>query len=278
MLNIDKIINEVIILYLKQLHNIIIIFVLLLSFFTLNGCTNQDPPEPIKKELLIYCGITMTRPMRKIADRIEQQENCIIKIIKNGSDNLYRSIKINQKGDLYLPGSESYIEKCLLEKLVTETVSVGFNRAVFIVAKGNPLNISGNLNSLLNPDYRIVLGTSDSCAIGKETKRVLTQAGIYEQVISQTLYLTSDSADLIKAIADNKADLVVNWYATATWPGNREVMDVLLLDEDMVLPHKLILGLLSFSRQPEIARRFMKLASSPEGREIFADYGFGGNR
>ena len=265
-------------MYLKQLHNFFIIFVLLLSFFTLNGCTNQDPPEPIKKELLIYCGITMAKPMRKIADCIEQQENCIVKIIKNGSDNLYRSIKINRKGDLYLPGHESFIKECLKEKLVTETVPVGFNRAVLMVAKGNPLNIPGNFNSLLNPDYRIVLGAPDSGSIGRETKKVLTQAGIYDQAITQTLYLTTDSADLTKAIADNKADLVVNWYATATWPENRELVDILLLDEDMVLPHKLILGLLSFSRQPEIARRFMKLASSPEGREIFADYGFGGER
>ena len=265
-------------MYLKQLHNVFIIFVLLLSFFILNGCTNQDPPELVKKELLVYCGNTMAKPMRKIADRIEQQEDCIVKIIKNGSGNLYRGIKINQKGDLYLPGRELYIKKCLKEKLVTETVPVGFNRAVFIVAKGNPLNIPGNFNSLLNPDYRVVLGAPESGAIGKETKRVLTQAGIYDQVITQTLYLTTDSVDLTKAIADNKADLSVNWYATATWPENREVMDVLLLDEDVVLPHKLILGLLSFSRKPEIARRFMKLASSPEGREIFADYGFGGDR
>ncbi|MEA3332725.1 MAG: substrate-binding domain-containing protein [Pseudomonadota bacterium] len=265
-------------MYLKQLHNFFIIFVLLLGFSTLNGCTNQDPPEPVKKELLIYCGTAMVKPMREIADRIEKQENCIIKIIINGSGTLYHSIKINQKGDLYLPGIESYIEKFRQEKLVTETVPVGFNRAVLVVAKGNPLNIPGHLNSLLNPDYRIVLGTPDSGSIGRATKTILTHAGIYDQVITQTISLTMDAADLIKVITNNKADLVINWHATTTWPKNRELMDALLLDEGVVSRHKLTLGLLSFSRQPEIARRFMELASSPEGREIFADYGFGGDR
>ncbi|NOQ45962.1 MAG: solute-binding protein, partial [Desulfobulbaceae bacterium] len=194
----------------------------------------------VKKELLIYCGSTMAQPVRKIADRIEQQENCIIKIIKNGSGNLYRSIKINQQGDLFLPGSESYMEKCLQEKLVTETVLVGFNRAALMVAKGNPLNIPADLLSILNSDYRTVLGAPDSGSIGMETKKILTQVGVYDQAISKALYLTSDSKDLVKAIADNKADLVINWRATAMWPDNKEALDTLLLSEETVPPHKLI--------------------------------------
>jgi len=262
-------------LYCKQSQNISNLFVFMLIFFSLNGCINQEPPEPSKKEVLIYCGITMAKPVRKIADRIEQQENCIVKIIKNGSGNLYRGIKINQKGDLYLPGSEPYMETCLQEKLVTETVHVGFNRAVLLVAKGNPLNIPGNLNSFLNHDYRTALGVPDSGSIGKETKKILAQAGIYDQAIIQARYLTTDSKGLTNAITDNKADLIINWRATAMWSNNRKLMDIFLLDEAIAPPHKLTLGLLSFSSQPEIARRFMELASSPEGLKIFADYGFG---
>jgi molybdate transport system substrate-binding protein len=217
----------------------------------------------------------MAKPMREIANLIEQQENCIVKIILNGSGNLYRSININQQGDLFLPGSDSYIGKCLQEKLVTETVFVGFNKAALVVAKGNPLNIQGNLHSLLNPNYRTALGMDDCGSIGKETKRMLTQVGIYDQAITKALYLASDSKDLINAITDNKVDLIINWRATAMWLKNRELMDVFLLSEDMAVPQKLILGLLSFSSQPEIACRFMELASSPKGQRIFTNYGFG---
>ncbi len=217
----------------------------------------------------------MAQPVRKVADLIEQQENCVVKIIINGSGALYRSIKINQQGDLFLSGTESYIEKSIQEKLVIETVSVGFNRAVFIVAKGNPLDIPADLHALLNCDYRTVLGAPDSGSIGKETEKLLTQAGIYDQALSNSLHLASDSRDLEKAITGNTADLVLNWRATAMWPENKKHMDILSLDKKIAQPHSLILGLLSFANQPEIARRFMALASSPQGHKFFVAYGFG---
>ncbi len=262
-------------MHFRQFYNIPLQILLLTTACILSSCNNQSPPESVKKELLIYCGTTMVQPVRQIADLIEQRENCIVKIIKNGSGELYRSIKINQQGDLYIPGRESYMEKCLQEKLVIETIPIGFNRSALIVAKGNPLNIPANLQSLLNPNYRTVLGVPESGSIGKETQKILTRAGIYDQAVTKTLHLTNDSKDLAKKIRNNTADLVLNWHATAMWPENKKLMDSLPLSREIAPSHTLICGLLTFAIQPEIARHFMDLASSPEGQNIFNNYGFG---
>ena len=74
---------------------------LLLGIFLLTtGCQEQLPTTDSKKELLIYCGTTMAQPLQELAARFEKQTNCRIKIIQGGSGNLYRSISINQAGDL----------------------------------------------------------------------------------------------------------------------------------------------------------------------------------
>lgn len=216
----------------------------------------------------------MVQPVREIADMIQQQENCIVKIIQNGSGSLYRSIQINQQGDLYFPGSEPYIQRGIKENLITETVYIASNRVALMVAKNNPLQISADLRQLITPSYSIVLGAPDSGSIGHETKEILTRAGIYEQAISRALYLSNDSKALSNAISQNDADITMNWYAVSMWPHNKPLMDALLLSDEIAPPHKLILGLLSFSSQPEIAHRFMELAGSPEGKAIFAEYGF----
>lgn len=52
---------------------------------------------------------------------------------------------INRVGALYLPGSESYMEKCQAEGLIVESQPIGFNRAVLIVTKGSPLAINADL-------------------------------------------------------------------------------------------------------------------------------------
>lgn len=238
-------------------------------------CSCQKPEQVnSRKELLIYCGITMIRPIQEIADIMEKEQNCTIKITKQGSGTLLNSLKANRVGDLFLPGSESYIKMAIDEGLVCETVFVGYNRAALVVQKGNPLHITSDITNLTNKKYRIILGSAESGSIGKETQRILSQLGIYQQAIDNALFLTADSKGMVKAILDKDADLILNWYATSVWEGNRTHMDGLLLEDTIAPPHKLMLGLLTFSPYPDIARRFMEVAVSPQGKAIFTKYGF----
>lgn len=251
----------------------IIFYFTLLSMLLTAGCRNAEEAAP-RKELLIYCGITMIRPMQEIAQIIEQKHNCTIKITKQGSGALLRSIEANMVGDLFLAGLEPYMKTCMEKGWVKETVHVGYNRAALIVQKGNPLGITADVNNLLDKKYRVVLGSAENSSIGKETERILSRIAIYQQALENALYLTADSKGMVQALKEQKADLVLNWYATSLWEENKPFMEALQLDEDMAPPHKLILGLLTFSPYPDIARSFLDLAGSEQGKKIFADHGF----
>lgn len=255
-------------------HNfpIPMLFFLMACLFLCTGCEKEKPAAK-KKEILIYCGITMIKPISEIAKIIEGQADCEIIITKGGSGNLLKSIKINKVGDLYLPGSESYIKTCLKDGLVSETAHVGYNKAAMMVQKGNPKNISPDLVNLKNGDYYVVIGNPDSGSIGKETKKILNKRGIFNEVMNNALKLTTDSKDLIAVIKNQEADLVVNWYAAGTWAENEPFVDILPIDEKFAEKKKLVMGLLTTSRYPEIAKKIIAYASSPKGREIFNKYG-----
>ena len=246
-----------------------------LTLLFISGCTINLDDDPPKEELLIYCGITMIQPMQEIADLFEARTDCIVKFIKGGSGNLYRSIKANSAGDLYLPGSESYINTAKSEELVTQTLVVGFNRAAILVKKGNPLAIQPDLKSLVDSRYRVALGAEDSGSIGRETARILRGSQLYDQAMKKALFLTTDSKDLTKAIMEDRVDLVVNWYATGLWPQHTPYVDVLRFNEEQVAPHRLVLGILTFSINRGLSRDFMALAGSEEGQAIFRKCGFG---
>ena len=229
--------------------------------------------ESNHKELLIYCGITMIKPVAEIARIIEKQEDCRILVTKGGSGNLLHAIEINRAGDLYLPGSDSYIKTCVQKGLVNETALVGFNKAAIMVQKGNPKGITADLANLANPDYYVVIGAPNSGSIGRETQRILQKRGIYEAVAHNARMLTTDSKDLVKVLRDKEADVVINWYATSTWPENAPYVEALGIDERYATPKTLVLGLLTCSRHPEIAKKFIEYASSPEGVALFRQYG-----
>lgn len=251
-------------------ENVFRSIVLVVICSTITGC---HAPQEAPKELLIYCGITMIRPMTEIAEIIETQENCKIIVTKGGSGNLLKAININKVGDLYLPGSDSYIKKCVTDGLVTDTVFVGYNKAAIMVQKGNPKKITADLDNLTNKDYIVVIGNPNSGSIGRETKKILDKKGIFRAVEENVQQLTTDSKDLFFVLKDKQADVVINWYAVATWPENEPYVDVVPIAAEYASKNTLVIGLLSMSRYPDIARKIMDYAASEKGHRIFNKYG-----
>ena len=250
---------------------ILIKLVILLFVLGLFGCAAEKVEQ--KKELLVYCGITMIKPMAEIAEIIERDYDCKILITKGGSGNLLKSIKANKIGDLYLPGSDAYIQTTLEQGLVTDTVHVGYNKAAMMVRTGNPKNIPASLDSLADKRFLVAIGNPESGSIGRETKKILDKKSIFSKVIANVQMMTTDSKDLSRLLKDEEVDLVVNWYATATWPENIDTITVLPISEEYAGKKKLIIGLLRFSSYPEIAKAFMNYAASDKGKAIFNKYG-----
>ncbi|WED20567.1 substrate-binding domain-containing protein [Vibrio sp. JC009] len=247
---------------------------LILTIPFLASCEKSDPIPEQKPQLLVYCGITMAHPITEIAKIVEKEKNVEILISQGGSEDLYKSLASSKKGDLYLPGSASYREKHIDEGLLGDFVHVGYNQAVMLVKKGNPLGIKSDLNELTRNDLSVVIGNADTGSIGRETKKILDKQGNYSEVLQNAVYVTTDSRNLNKALREGDADVIMNWRATAFFDENREFMDILDLDSSVAKPKKLLLNQLTFSKYPEISAYFMELAASEKGQEIFRNYGF----
>lgn len=254
------------------------IYFVLVVMLGLGGCSDKKEETKAsnlqKPELLFYVGITMVKPMAELAKRFEAKEGVSIKILQGGSEDLYQSAKISQSGDLYMPGSLDYRDKYLPEGVLDQdAVFVGYNRASLMIKKGNPKNIKADLSVLLDSKYRTVLCNPESGSIGHETKIILDKANIYIEAMARVVYLTTDSRNLIKAIKDDDADVVLNWRATA-FGANKEVVEVLDLPASVAKKEVLVLTLLKSSKQVQKTREFMAFARSLEGRTVFHQFGF----
>lgn len=252
------------------------IFFIAVNILLLSACSQEhnEAATQQKKELLIYCGITMIQPMQEIAAFIEKKHDVKITFTKGGSGNLYRSLQASQVGDLYLPGAESYIDTAVDAGYINEHQLVGYNQAALIVAKDNPKQFNNDLIQLTHPATNVIIGSSDSGSIGKETKKILEKAEIYKEVLANSIYVTTDSKDLTHLLKQKEADITINWRATIFWNENKAFLSSLPINEELAQKKKLVLGVLSFSKYPTIAQDFLNYASSPEGLAIFKKYGF----
>jgi molybdate transport system substrate-binding protein len=231
-----------------------------------------------KPELLLYCGITMVRPMTEIAQVFEKRENVKIAIAQGGSEDLYQSAKKSGTGDWYLPGEPSFRTQHFKEGLLGEFVTIGFNQLAMMVQKGNPKQVKADPHELLRKDLTVILGNASSGSVGKESKDILDSIGIYSKVVKAATFLAPDSRSLVLALKKKEADLTMNWRAVGYFADNAPAVDVIDLDPKLAKPQALELSLLVSSKHPDLARRFMVLAASDEGQAIFRKHGFLDNK
>lgn len=227
-----------------------------------------------KPDLLIYSGITMVRPLQKLVDEFSAENDVQIKIIQGASNFILETLKKEQNGDIYFPGSAKFVTENRKNGLLLDHVLVGYNRLALIVPKHNPKHLSADLKQLTNPELSVVISSPEASAVGRATVDILQKLGIENDVFENVTYFTTDSHRIYDAIRSGHADVAVNWFATSKWPETAEQMDALIIDEQIAPKRKLELHLLKFSEQPELALKFIRYASSKRGLLTFAEYGF----
>jgi len=242
-------------------------------------CMSSAAPEVNNpgNELLIYCGITLVRPITEIARQFENKEKVKVTIAQGGSEDLYQSAKKSRMGDLYLSGEPDYRAKHLKEGILGDCVTVGYNQLALMVRKGNPKKVKADLRELLRKDLLIIIGNAHSGSIGLATRKALEKIGIYQRVLDKAVFLAPDSRSLNLAMKKGEADLILNWRATGLFKDNSSFIDVIDLDSRTAKPEPLLLNMLTFSKRKLQTRRFMNFAASPDGQAIFRKYGFQDN-
>jgi len=224
-----------------------------------------------QEKITVFCGVTMRFAMVELTEKFAETHKVTFEISNGGSGDLVRLIQNSKTGDIFFPGAESFIEQLKKTGEVVETAVVGENKAALVVAKGNPRKVQG-LKDLANPDLNVILARAASGSIGKESEVILTNAGILDDVLDNVLFFTTDSVDLVSAILTGKADVTINWRATAALKENRGHMDIINISEAKA--ERLVFGLLKYSKNARLTREFMAFAVSPAGKEIFQRHGF----
>lgn len=250
---------------------------LIVSSLSLSGCSQgnpQDVNDSGKPSLTIFSGITMVKPLTVLAKEFEQLENIDIHIEQGASGYLYRTLRSERKGDIYFPGSANYRIQYQDDKLLLDRVFVGFNRLTLVVAHGNPKHLTNDLKQLTNTELSVVLASPDSSAVGKATSQLLHENRICEAVFENVTYFTTDSYRLFSSIEKGHADMTINWFATTQWEENRDKITPIPLPANLEIKDRLELNLLSFSKQPKLAKKFMQYVGSKHGLQTFANYGF----
>ncbi|MCD8552894.1 substrate-binding domain-containing protein [Seleniivibrio sp.] len=251
---------------------LIVIFAVFLSAC---GCNPEKPPFSSgnnKRYILVYSSAALSNPVIELASEYEKNGECAVDILTGGSAHQMRAIQVNKKGDVIFATVGDYVDILKTQGMVSETYELGSDRLAYFVAYGNPLKIDGKLDWLTNDRIRGIIGSALTSGAGEETHRALQKAGVLKNVFENVTSLASDSKQLLKAVADNNADIAVDWISLKYNPQSEGTQTV-EIDSPYFREVKVKAGLITFSQEQDCAKNFLEFAASEKGRQVFLKYG-----
>jgi molybdate transport system substrate-binding protein len=230
-------------------------------------------PAGSREPLFVYCGAGFRLPVEAIAREYETARGTAVDLTFAGSGCLIAQAELGERGDLFIPGEEHYMEKARERGLITTVAPVAYLRPVVAVRPGNPHRLH-TLQDLATPGLRLGLGDPQSVAVGLAAERWIagelpaaTAAAISRNVITRAINVN----ELGNQLALGGLDAAIVWDVTLPLFPDLEAVTV---ESGAGYRTLIIAGSLAMSRQPEEAAAFLDFLTGPRGDAIFAAHGY----
>jgi molybdate transport system substrate-binding protein len=260
----------------RSSHRISSIFILLtlLTSCVHNNDATKDPAPLYIPELIIYCENGVVAPIYEISQYFETRYRCKVTIQNGNVKNLTGMIDLDNNGDLFIPDT-NYGFSVLREKqpeIITDSLYIGTNQLVYIIPKGNPESFDGQMASLSQKKFALIIANPETSSLGNKTKEILKSRNLYAKVINNIMTLSVDSRGLIRSVNSGEATLSIDWMSSYYYNNNQERVDMIHFAPP-VPKSDIYASVLSTSQNPGLAQTFLAVLSTPHAVEIFKAHG-----
>ena len=228
------------------------------------GAVPEDGDRP---PLLLFCGAGIQLPVSELVESFSQIHQCRMEVDYAGSELLLSRITLKKKGDLYMPGDQSYVDIAAEAGMIESSAVACYFVPTILVAKGNPKRVA-SLQDLTREGLRLGLGDAKACAIGRQSKKIFEKNNIPWTDVEPNLAFQSLTVnELGIQIQAGSLDAVIVWDAVASqYLAHGELVPI-PMDQNVI--STVPVGILEFSQQKALARQFVDFASSEKGQAIF---------
>jgi len=228
------------------------------------------PPEPAGGTLQVHCGAGIRLAMEDAVATFQKATGAKVEVSYQGSGTLITTIRLKRQGDLYMPGDVWYLDQLAKDGSVPERKMVAWFVPVILTPKGNPKGIR-TLADLVRPGVKLGVGNPKACQIGRLTEQIFAKNHIDpNQVARNTTFSSVTVNELGVKAQTGSIDAAIIWDAVAaSFARDVEIIPI-PLEQNLI--SKVAIGLLTYSKNRPLARRFMDFLAGPEGKAIFAKH------
>lgn len=241
-------------------------------------CTVTSPAmaQSSPVTLTVYSGAGLMHPMDELIEAFkETNPEVSVQVNYAGSGEHFGMIAIQKTGDVFVPGSDKFMEDALEREFVRpESIrTLCYHVPVILTPEGNPAGIH-TLEDLAKPGIRLGIGDPQATAIGKIAHKLFEREGLTEKITSNIVVRPITVNQLLIYTATGQVDAVLAWEDQALWAEGRGKVTIVNIPASKNIIKTIPAGVISFTKNPEWAEKFVSWLSSQKGRETWTKWEF----
>jgi molybdate transport system substrate-binding protein len=244
-------------------------FVVLLSIILYAGISLAE------QRLMVFAGAASKPPTEEAVKAFEKKTGAKVDIVFGGSGYVLSQMILSKKGDIYFPGSSDYMELAKKKGVVypeTERQVVYLVPAIN-VQKGNPKKIK-SLKDLTRPVLKVAIANPEGVCVGAYAVEIIEKNFTPEekaQFRKNLINYTESCEKTATAISLKTVDAVIGWRVFQYWDPER-IETIPLKPSEIIRIGYIPVAISRFTKNRELAQRFIDFLLSEEGKAIFRKY------
>ncbi len=231
-----------------------------------------------KPEITFYCGAVNRNAIEPVLDAFQEREGVVVNTVFDGCGILTgRMSAIDDQSqaagfpDIYMACDRYYLDN--VNEWFQDDIDVSQTEIVLVVPAGS--DKVDRLEDLIQPGIRVSLGEPDQCTIGALTRRLLREAGLYDQlqekqgIADEVVVEKSSSALIVPDVVTGHVDVAIAYRNDVL--EHQDQLDVIKIDSPLTRAIQ-PLSIARTSEHKQLARRLYRHVKA--ARESFEGVGF----
>lgn len=238
------------------------------------GCSAMEDKSAEPVEIMVSAAASLTDTLTDMKTSFEKEhENIRVTFNFGSSGKLVQQIEQGAPSDVFLSASAKDMNILEEGALLAEGTRIDFttNELVLITNKDESITMDSFEDIDPSTIAHFAVGEPESVPVGRYTKEVLENIGLWEQ-LQDKMVLGSDVRQVLTHVEMGNADLGVVYSSDAKISDKVKVLAIASAEWHgrIVYPGAVV----SETKHPEEAKAFLAFLTGDEGKEILEKYGF----
>ena len=223
-----------------------------------------------QRELIVAAAADLVFAFREITPLFEQQHQAKVTLTFGSTGQLAQQIQHGAPVDVFFAANVAFVEDLRAKGMVLADSVEPYAQGRIVLATHRSRQALASVKDLTRQDVRrIAIANPTHAPYGMAAREALVSAGVWDQIQPKLVY-GENIRQALQFLETQNVDAAIISLSLADAPDIR----FSLIDLSLHRPIVQAAAVTARSRQPDLARAFIRFVNGPQGRPIMKRFGF----